>query len=106
MDIPMELVTMGVSAVWAEGWHFTRRTIALATIGAVIVWPMFAPVIAPNLQVTLGWTEMTSGVWPFTDPREALQWHTVQAGGIVVTPLMTHMCSAITGFFFGNQIAK
>jgi hypothetical protein len=76
------------------------------TIGSVIVWPMFAPIAAPHLDVTVGWTEMAGGFWPFTEAKEVFVWKTVTNGGIVVTPLMTHMCSAITGFFFGNQIAK
>jgi hypothetical protein len=143
MAIPVELITMGVSAVWSglltyaskraeqqqlmfdrtlqkeqmqesfvdsarkfQGWHLTRRAIALMTIGSVIVWPMFAPAFFPSLDITIGWTELAGGFWPFTDAKEVFVWKTVTSGGIVVTPLMTHMCSAITGFFFGNQIAK
>jgi hypothetical protein len=88
------------------GWHFTRRALALMTVGSVIVWPAFAPAFFPHMDVTIGWTEMTNGFWPFTDPKESVAWHTVTNGGLVITPLMTHMTSAIMGFFFGNQVAK
>jgi hypothetical protein len=143
MAIPVELITMAVSAVWSglltygskrldhqerllqhtilkgevqdkltesarsmSGWQLTRRAIALMAVGAVIVVPMIAPFINPNIDVTIGWTEMAGGFWPFTDAKEVFVWKTVSGGGFVLTPLQTHMCSAITGFFFGNQVAK
>jgi hypothetical protein len=93
-------------AAGSKGFQLTRRAIALMVIFAVIVWPMFVPVFWPNVPVTIGWTEMTNGFLFFTDPKESVKWISFPAGGLVVTPLMTHLSSAISGFFFGNQITK
>jgi len=90
----------------STGFHITRRAIACAVIGAVIVWPMIVPVFWPDIPVTIGWTEMTNGFLFFLDPREAVKWISFPAGGLVVTPLMTHLTSAIGRFFFGNQIVR
>ena len=88
-----------------KGFHFTRRIIALTAIGAIIVWPMIVPVFWPDVPVTVGWTQMKGGFWFFKDAQESFVFHTV-TNGIVLTPLTTHLVSAITGFFFGNQIVK
>ena len=88
-----------------KGFHLTRRIIALGVIFGIIGSTMILPVFFPDLPITIGLAEETSGFWIFADPRAKFEWYTFN-GGIVLTPLMTHMGSAITGFFFGNQIAK
>ena len=87
------------------GMQLTRRMIALGVIFSIIFATMIAPFIFPELPITVGLSEQTGGFWFFSDPHEVAKWYTFD-GGVVITPLMTHMGSAITGFFFGNQIAK
>lgn len=87
------------------GFQITRRVIALGVIGAFIWATMIMPVFFPHTPITVGLSETHGGFWFFTDPKEVFTWYTSQ-GGVVLTPLVTHMGSAITGFFFGNQISK
>jgi hypothetical protein len=89
----------------SKSFQLTRRIIALSCIGGIIFSTMIAPIMWPDLPITVGLSESSSGFWFFSDPREVFNWYTFN-GGIVITPLMSHMGSAITGFFFGNQIAK
>ena len=88
-----------------RGFQLTRRIIALGVIGAIIFATMILPIWKPDIPITVGLSEISGGFWFFSDPREVFNWYTFN-GGVVMTPLMTHMGSAITGFFFGNQIAK
>jgi len=88
-----------------KSFQLTRRIIALGTIGAIVWATMVVPVFWPHVPVTIGLSTMKGGFWFFSDPKQAFEWYTFN-GGIVMTPLMTHMGSAITGFFFGNQITK
>ena len=94
-----------VRSVPDKSFQLTRRVIALGTIGAIVWATMIVPVFWPHIPVTVGLSEMTRGFWFFSDPKQTFEWYTFN-GGIVVTPLMSHMGSAITGFFFGNQISK
>lgn len=82
---------------------FTRRIIALSAIFAVIVFPL---TVAPffGLEVTHGWTEWQSGFLFFTDGKDVLEWKT--ATGLVITPLHTHLVSAISGMYFGSSMVE
>jgi len=83
--------------------RFTRRIIALTAVFTVLVFPMVAPLF--GLNVVTGWTELSGGFWPFTDPESTMIWHQV-SGGIVVTPLHTHVLMSIIGFYFGSSAAE
>tara|TARA_R100001244_G_scaffold70822_2_gene57387 strand:- start:332 stop:769 length:438 start_codon:yes stop_codon:yes gene_type:complete len=85
--------------------HFawTRRLIALSAIGAVIVWPKVVAVFYPEIAVTVGWTEFKPG-FLFFDGKEIFQWR--QMTGMVITPLDTHLVSAIVGLYFGGSLVK
>jgi hypothetical protein len=89
----------------SQGFHITRRIIALGVIGTILFSTMIAPIFFPDLPITVGLSESVSGFWFFSDPHEKFNWYTFN-GGIVMTPLLTHMGYAIAGLFFGNQIAK
>ena len=82
--------------------HFawTRRLIALGAVGAIIVLPKVAAIFYPEVAVVVGYTEVQGGFfnWLFGSP-EAVVWKT--ARGFVITPLDTHIVSAIVGLFFG-----
>ena len=40
-----------------KGFQVTRRIIALASVGAIIVWPKVVAVFWPEIPVTVGYTE-------------------------------------------------
>jgi hypothetical protein len=87
--------------------HFawTRRLIALSSVFAIIVLPKLVAVWYPEVGVYVGYTEATGGLfnWLF-GPEEAVKWKYAQ--GFVITPLDTHIVSAIVGLYFGAGFAK
>jgi hypothetical protein len=87
-----------------KGFQLTRRVIALSAIGAVIVWPKVVPVFWPDLPVVVGWTEWNPGFLFLTEGEEATVWKAMK--GLVITPLDTHLVSAITGLYFGASMVK
>jgi len=87
--------------------HFawTRRLIALSSVFAIIVLPKLVAVWYPEVSVYVGYTEATGGFmnWLF-GPAEAIKWKVAQ--GFVITPLDTHIVSAIVGLYFGAGFTK
>ena len=87
--------------------HFawTRRIIALSAVFSIIVLPKLVAVWYPDIGVYVGYTEATGGIlnWMF-GPAEAIQWK--YAEGFVITPLDTHIVSAIVGLYFGAGFTK
>lgn len=87
--------------------HFawTRRLIALSAVGSIIVLPKVVAVWYPDVSVIVGYTEVQGGFmnWLF-GPEEAIQWKS--ARGFVITPLDTHIVSAIVGLYFGAGFTK
>jgi hypothetical protein len=87
-----------------KGFQITRRIIALSAIGAVIVWPKVVPVFWPELPVVVGWTEWNPGFLFITEGEEQTVWQSLK--GLVITPLDTHLVSAIIGLYFGASMVK
>jgi len=87
-----------------KGFQVTRRIIALSAIGAVIVWPKVVPVFWPDMPVIVGWTEWKPGFLFLIEGEEQTVWQTMK--GLVITPLDTHLVSAITGLYFGASMVK
>ena len=87
--------------------HFawTRRLIALGAVFSIIVLPKLVAVWYPEVNVYVGYTEATGGFmnWLF-GPDEAIQWK--MGKGFVITPLDTHIVSAIVGLYFGAGFTK
>ena len=87
--------------------HFawTRRLIALSAVFAIIVLPKLVAVWYPEVPVYVGYTEATGGFlnWLF-GPAESIKWQYAQ--GFVITPLDTHIVSAIVGLYFGAGFTK
>jgi len=86
------------------GFKFTRRLIALASVGAIIVAPILASIFLPSLPISYGFAESVGGFMFFTDPREALVWTT--GTGIVIGPVHTHLVYAIAGMYFGSSTVE
>ena len=87
--------------------HFawTRRLIALSAVFSIIVLPKLVAVWYPEVGVIVGYTEATGGFWNWLfGPAETVQWRTAQ--GFVITPLDTHIVSAIVGLYFGAGFTK
>jgi len=87
--------------------HFawTRRIIALSAVFSIIVLPKLVAVWYPEVGVYVGYTEATGGLWNWLfGPDEAIKWKVAQ--GFVITPLDTHIVSAIVGLYFGAGFTK
>ena len=87
--------------------HFawTRRLIALSAVFSIIVLPKLVAVWYPEVTVIVGYTEMNGGFWNWLfGPAESTMW--VSARGFVITPLDTHIVSAIVGLYFGAGFTK
>ena len=87
--------------------HFawTRRLIALAAVFSIIVLPKLVAVFYPDVSGYVGYTEATGGLFNLLfGPEEAIQWKMAQ--GFVITPLDTHIVSAIVGLYFGAGFTK
>jgi hypothetical protein len=89
--------------------HFawTRRLIALSSVFAIIVLPKLVAVWYPEVAVFVGYTEVQSNF--FTnffggEGTEVVKWQMAQ--GFVITPLDTHIVSAIVGLYFGAGFTK
>lgn len=85
------------------GFSFTRRTIALFSVAAIIVLPIVASMLNPDLYINYGFAEQVGGGW-FTKSKDALMWAT--GTGITIAPIHTHLVYAISGMYFGASSVK
>lgn len=83
-----------------RGFKFTRRTIALMVIFAVMVLPKVGAYMFPDLPIVYGWTSASEGLFAWLFGGEQLTWHATQ--GVVITPLDTNFAMAIAGLYFGS----
>ncbi|KAF0094026.1 MAG: hypothetical protein E1N59_2284 [Puniceicoccaceae bacterium 5H] len=86
------------------GFAWTRRTIALLAVFFIIAFPKLVAVFAPQVAVHIGYSEWSGGFLGFGDGREKVLWHSLT--GLVITPLDTHLLSAIVGLYFGGSLTK
>ena len=86
-----------------RGFQFTRRIIALTAVAMVVVFPKLAAVYY-DIPVIVMWTEMSAGFWPFIESKEIML--DKELFGIIITPLDTHLVSAIIGLYFGGSIVR
>lgn len=88
--------------------HFawTRRLIALSAVFAIIVLPKLVAVWYPDVSVIVGYSEIQKGFLGgiFGGDSEVVKWQA--ARGFVITPLDTHIVSAIVGLYFGAGFTK
>lgn len=87
-----------------EGFQITRRWIALGTVFFVICFPKIVAVMYPEVNVTIGYHEIDPGFLFFTDDVQIVKW--VTATGLTITPLDSHLVSAIIGLYFGGKVGK
>ena len=85
------------------GFQWTRRIIALSAVFAIIVWPKMVPVFF-DTSVWLTWTEFSRGFLFLIEKKETVM--DKEFFGVVITPLDTHLMSAIVGLYFGGSLVK
>ena len=86
------------------GFQWTRRIIALTAIFAIVVLPKLVAVFAPDISVTVGYTQFKPGFLFFTQDVEIFKWITFEC--LVITQLDTNLVSAIIGMYFGGSLVK
>ena len=86
-----------------KGFQWTRRIIALSAVFAIIIWPKIVPVFF-DTSVWLTWTEFTRGFLFLIESKEIVMDR--EFFGVVITPLDTHLMSAIVGLYFGGSLVK
>ena len=86
-----------------KGFQWTRRIIALTAVFFIIAWPKLVPVLF-DVPVILTWTEFTNGFLFLIEKKEILLDR--EFLGLVITPLDTHLMSAIVGLYFGCSLVK
>jgi len=74
-----------------KGFQFTRRIIALTAV-------FF------DTSVYLTWTEFSRGFLFLVEQKEITM--DKEFFGVVITPLDTHLMSAIIGLYFGGSLVK
>ena len=94
--------TMVNRARMTSSLQLVRRIIALSAVFFVIVWPKLVAVFCPNVPITIGITKTTRKLFSFCSGVENLTW--IQLHGVVITPLDTHLLSAIMGLYFGYTL--
>ena len=85
------------------GFQWTRRIIALTAVFFIIGWPKIVPVFF-DTSVFLTWTEFTRGFLFLIEQKEVVL--DKEYFGVVITPLDTHLMSAIIGLYFGGSLVK
>lgn len=86
-----------------KGFQWTRRIIALTAVFFIIGWPKLVPVFF-DTSVYLTWTEFTRGFLFLIEQKEMTM--DKEFFGVVITPLDTHLMSAIIGLYFGGSLVK
>ena len=103
-----DLFTQAREYKGSSEFHFTRRTIAILSVLAILILPKILGFIAPifewDIAITYGWTQVESGFWFWSDDETVVKWKAVE--GLVITPLDTHVVSSIIGMYFGNSVVR
>ena len=86
-----------------KGFQWTRRIIALTAVFFIIAWPKIVPVFF-DTSVYLTWTEFSRGFLFLIEQKEMTM--DKEFFGVVITPLDTHLMSAIIGLYFGGSLVK
>lgn len=83
-------------------FQWTRRLISILAVFFIIVFPKIVAVFVPEIGIHIGYPQMKSGFLFFTSDFERIQW--VHLKGLAITPLDTHLLSAIIGLYFGGSL--
>jgi hypothetical protein len=94
----------GTRSARGTGLQLTRRLIALTAVFFVIAFPKLLAIWRPELSISVGYPQMSEGFLFFSSAYEKIRW--VQLKGCVITPLDTHLLSAIVGLYFGGSLVE
>ena len=72
-------------------------------LSIIIAWPKIVPVFF-DTSVYLTWTEFSRGFLFLIEQKEITL--DKEFFGVVITPLDTHLMSAIIGLYFGGSLVK
>lgn len=86
------------------GISVVRGSIALTAVFFIIVFPKLVAVWRPEIPVFVGYSELVGGFWFFSAEKEKVIWQ--QLHGVVLTPIDTHLLSAIIGLYFGGALTR
>ncbi len=84
------------------GFHWTRRVIAILAVLAIIILPKVAILFYPHIYVAYA-SKVYQRLNFETLPATSWDWGYAM---VMITPLDTHLISAIIGLFFGSEITK
>lgn len=84
------------------GLQWTRRIIAFIAIFSVILLPKLVAIYKPDLAIHIGYSQVGPGFFFFGGDVERITWAHLK--GFVITPLDTHLLSAIMGLYFGGSL--
>lgn len=87
-----------------KGFSFTRRTIALLSVLAIVCLPIVASIYVPDFNLSYGWFENKGGFWFFSEGRDKMQF--IELVGTTILPYHTHMLAAIVAMYFGKDVGK
>ncbi len=87
-----------------KGFSFTRRIIALVSVISIVAVPILASVYLPDFTLSYGWFENKGGFWFFSDAKDVMKYTLLE--GMTILPFHTHLLAAITGLYFGKDVAK
>lgn len=92
------------SAPLIEGYgvNWTRRSIAMMASFFIVVFPKVVAIFWPEVPLHIGYMEQSKGFLGFIGDFEKMRW--ISLKGIVITPLDTHILSAIIGLYFGGSL--
>ena len=87
-----------------RGFQWTRRAIALIAVSFIVAFPKIIAAFFPEVTVNIGYTELENGFFFFSSDTPRVQW--VALSGLTITPLDTHLLSAIIGLYFGGSLTQ
>ena len=86
-----------------KSFAWTRRSIALICVVAIVVVPFVAPFF--NIPVLVSFVKEGGFSLPFLwESTSQIEWHEIK--GIPLAPMYLHTLAAIVGFYFGSSAAR
>ncbi len=82
--------------------HWTRMTITLLAVFSIVLLPKLIAVLKPDIPISIGYNQFNNGFLFFSSACEKTRW--IELRGLVITPLDTHLLSAIIGLYFGSAL--
>lgn len=82
--------------------QWTRRVIAFIAVFSIILLPKLVSIYKPEVAIHIGYAQPSPGFLWFNSDVERITWAHLK--GLVITPLDTHLLSAIIGLYFGGSL--